>query len=245
MWCQGRDHLLGQLLWTVSGAGGGLAFYISDGTSYVLSPAIPPERVWDGAWHYAVGTRERVRLYLDGAQVGAGVAAELQIRYGLASTTPLIGGYLGSCQLPFSGDIDEVRVSNEALDPAWIAAFAASGPGANAPATPPPPLTPDAAASGGVQRTPAPPGPRCLTIAIKTHRMRAHHLTRIRATVRRDGRPAARIRVIAKGAGARAAARTNTKGRVLLELRPRRPGIVRLRLIGRTACNAARLRVAR
>jgi hypothetical protein len=81
-----------------------------------------------------------VRFYVDGAQVGAGVAADLQIRYGLASTTPLIGGYLGSCQLPFSGDIDDVRVSNEALDPAWIAGFAASGPSATAsPATPPPP----------------------------------------------------------------------------------------------------------
>jgi hypothetical protein len=231
-----------------SGPEGGLAFYISDGTNYVLSPAIPTEGVWDGAWHYAVGTYdgERVRLYIDGAEMGAGVAVNLQIRYGLASTTPLIGGYLGSCQLPFSGDIDDVRVWNEALDPAWIAGFAARGPDATAPATPPPPLTPDPAASGGVYPIPPEARPKqCLTIAISTHRLRAHRLTRVRATVRRNGRPAGRIGVTAKGAGARAAARTDTHGRVLLKLRPRRPGIVRLRLNGRAACSTPRLRVAR
>jgi concanavalin A-like lectin/glucanase superfamily protein len=32
-----------------SGPGGGLAFYAADDTDYVLSPAIPAERVWDGA----------------------------------------------------------------------------------------------------------------------------------------------------------------------------------------------------
>lgn len=235
-----------------SGPAGGLAFYISDGNSYVLSPAIPTGGIWDGAWHYAVGTYDgqHVRLYVDGAQVGAGIAVDVQIGYGLASTAPLIGDYRGSCALPFSGDIDEVRVWNEALDPAWIAGFAASGPDATGPAAPPPPLTPDAAAGGGVYSIPpdarTPSSRRCLTIAISAHRIRAHRLSRIRATVRRDGRPAARIGVMAKGAGARATARTNTKGRVLLKLRPRRPGIVHLvQLTGRTACSAPRLRVAR
>ncbi len=237
-----------------SGFGGGLAFYVSTGGRYVLSPALSAGGIWDGRWHYAVGTYDgvRVRLYVDGAQVGAGIPVDLQIRYGLESTTPLIGGYLGSCGLPFSGDIDDVRISNEPLDPAWIAGFAAGGPDATAPATPPPPIAPDPGARGGVypippdQRQPSKSKPkRCFTIAVSTARLRARRWTTIRATVRRDGRPIGRIRIVSDGAGVRVTARTRGNGRALLKLRPRRKGVVRLLLPGRAQCAVPRLTVAR
>jgi hypothetical protein len=220
----------------------------------VLSPAISAHGIWDGRWHYGVGTYDgaRVRLYVDGAQVGAGVPVDLNIRYGLESTTPLIGGYLGSCELPFSGDIDDVRVWNEPLDPARIAGFAAGGPDAAAGATPAPPVAPDPGARGGVytippdQRLPAATQPkRCFTITVSSARLQALHSTTVRATVRRSGRPVARVRVVSNGAGARATARTRANGRALLKLRPRRRGVVRLALPGRAVCATPRLRVAR
>jgi Concanavalin A-like lectin/glucanases superfamily len=155
-----------------SGAGGGLAFYVSDATRFVPSPAVAPAGIWDGRWHHAVGTFDgaHVRLYVDGAQVGAGIPVDLEIKYGLQSTMPLIGSYLGSCELPFSGDIDEVRVWNEALAPGQVAGYAAGGPDAVGPPLPPPAaVAPDPAAPGGVFLLPAgqAPGAPLSPVALK------------------------------------------------------------------------------
>ena len=66
-----------------------------------------------------------VRLYVDGAQVGAGTPASGPIAYGLANSNRLaIGNYAGNLPDPpecfentaFGADIDEVRVFNRALD---------------------------------------------------------------------------------------------------------------------------------
>jgi hypothetical protein len=95
-----------------SGPGGGMAFYVSDATHYVRSPEAPPDAVWDGAWHHVVGTYDgqRVRVAIDGAEVGDGSATTLQISYGTGSKGVYIGNYRGSCDRPFAGDIDGVRI---------------------------------------------------------------------------------------------------------------------------------------
>ena len=102
-----------------TGAGGGLAFYIYDGTSFFVSPAAAPG-IWDGSWHNAAGTFDgaKVRLYVDGKQVGSGtpVPAGTSIAYPLADGGGAIGDYSArECGLTFLGDIDTVRIWNSAL----------------------------------------------------------------------------------------------------------------------------------
>jgi beta-galactosidase len=75
--------------------------------------------VWDGNWHLVAGTYDgaSVRLYVDGAQIGAGTPTSLVIGYtGLDHTNFDIGAYRGStCTLGFKGAIDEIRLFNRAL----------------------------------------------------------------------------------------------------------------------------------
>ncbi len=112
-----------------TGPQGGAAFYIYNGISYVLSPAVPPSSVWDGNWHHLVGTFDgsAVHLFLDGVEVGSGTpTAGLQIGYNLPTSNDVsIGGYNpAACPLPFYGKIDEVRIWNQALTPAVISTLA-------------------------------------------------------------------------------------------------------------------------
>lgn len=101
-----------------TGPDGGLAFYISNGQKFTLSPDAGAG-IWDGNWHRATGTFDgsTVRLYVDGREVGSGSPTSLAIRYDRATSTDLtIGAYKGSCaDHDFSGDIDEVKVWNGAL----------------------------------------------------------------------------------------------------------------------------------
>jgi hypothetical protein len=92
-------------------AGRGIAFYVSDGGGYIVSPTGSPAQVWDGAWHHVAGTfdGQSVRLYLDGSQIGGGSPNHRPIQYGLQSRAPYIGTYVGGCLLGFTGDIDNVR----------------------------------------------------------------------------------------------------------------------------------------
>jgi hypothetical protein len=110
-----------------TGFGGGLAFYISDGVNFALSPEAPPT-VWNGKWHFVVGTFDgsMLRLFVDGVQVGSGTPTSLAIAYGLASASPFIGAYRGSCDLTFRGDIGQVSVWNGALSNTTILQAAAA-----------------------------------------------------------------------------------------------------------------------
>jgi hypothetical protein len=115
-----------------TGAAGGLSFYISDGSQYTLSPDAGPG-IWDGKWHHVAGTfgawdGARVRLYVDGKQVGTGTPSPVRLRYGLPDGDELhIGTYRGTCGGPygFVGDIDAVRLWGQALPAGDIAKLAA------------------------------------------------------------------------------------------------------------------------
>src|SRR5204862_199198 len=52
---------------------GGVCFYISTSSGYHRSPDAGPG-IWDGEWHYVVGTYDgsAVRLFVDGSEVGHG-----------------------------------------------------------------------------------------------------------------------------------------------------------------------------
>jgi hypothetical protein len=100
-----------------TGIGGGMAFYISDGVEFTVSPAAGTE-VWDGRWHFAAGTfdGETVRLYIDGVQVGSGSPTDLELGYGLPTTDDAgMGAYVGTCDLRMTGDLDEVQIWRRAL----------------------------------------------------------------------------------------------------------------------------------
>lgn len=106
-----------------TGFGGGMAFYISDGGAYTISPAASAA-IWDGRWHHVAGTFDgtTVGLFVDGRAVGTGTTASTGIGYDLPDgDAGYIGAYRGTCDLMMVGDIDEVRIWNRALPIAAIA----------------------------------------------------------------------------------------------------------------------------
>lgn len=110
-----------------TGPTGGLVFYVSTnaGTTYTLSPDAGPG-VWNGQWHLVTGTYDGTteRLYVDGAQVGNGIADSSAIGYGLPDSNDLYFGYYPACgnTRNFDGQIDEPKVWAGALTPAAVAA---------------------------------------------------------------------------------------------------------------------------
>ena len=99
---------------------GGLRFYVTtDPGSFVLSPA--DNTVFDGTWHHAVGTYSpadgKVRLYVDGSQVGSGGSAGNQIDYTrMPSSSDLhFGEWPTGCVPEYVGDIDEIQIYNVVL----------------------------------------------------------------------------------------------------------------------------------
>jgi hypothetical protein len=132
-----------------TGVGGGMAFYVFNGTSFKVSAAVGADRVWDGAWHHVAGVFDgkALRFYLDGHPVGEPVAAPPEIAYALSSPDAYIGTYEGTCTLPFRGDVDLVRLWNGPLAADFVgrlsdAALAPSG--TTPPASPSPGSVPTA-----------------------------------------------------------------------------------------------------
>ena len=112
-----------------TGPDGGAVFYIYNGSNYILSPSVPASSVWDGGWHHLMGTYDgsSVHLFLDGTEVGAGTpGGGGQIAYNLPTSNDLfIGNYApAGCALPFTGNIDEVRIWNQALSQPVISTLA-------------------------------------------------------------------------------------------------------------------------
>jgi Concanavalin A-like lectin/glucanases superfamily len=208
-----------------SGFDGGLAFYVSHGGGYAVSPDAVPSRVWDGGWHYAVGTYDgaSVRLYLDGVEVGSGTPASHNIGYGSTPAGIFIGTYSGSCSLPFTGDIDEVLIHDAALTAPQVSARARAAAGMPTP----PQIGPvkGAPVTGTV-------APGCLSVTVNPRRIVVKRRTKVLVSVRRGKAPAGRRRVAVQGAGLNRVVRTGRKGRARLVVRASRHGRLRFKLIG-------------
>ena len=109
-------------LWA-RGSSRGIEFYISDGNAPArFSPAAPQAAVWDGNWHHVAGTYDgnKIRLYLDGVEIGDGTPETIQIGYGEVMTTTndlSLGRYdgPGTCKLSYTGLLDEVEIFDRAL----------------------------------------------------------------------------------------------------------------------------------
>ena len=230
-----------------SGAGGGLSFYVSGSGGYVTSPDVAPGEVWDGAWHHAVGTYdgEHVRLYLDGAEVGQGSATQLAIRYRLGSPGAFIGTYRGTCDQPFTGDLDEIAVRARALGAAEIAALPHEAGRRSAPPQLPPVKGPPAVGPSRPPAQPAPAPESCFEVRVSPGRVVVRRPTRLRIVVRRRGRAAAGVRVTVAGLGVHASARTRRRGRAHLVVRTRRSGRLRVTVRGQQRGCAVRLLAVR
>jgi len=235
---------------------GGMAFYVFDGSGYIVTATARPGDVWDGAWHHVTGTFDggELRLYVDGRPVGDAAVARTSIDYASTSASMAFGRYVGSCDLSYRGDLDLVRLSTGALTPAEVAASAQDALRPEGPlllnplpaAAPPtridasPPAGPPAVEPGAPQRA-------CgLRISRKRITVRRRTTVRVRVTLR--GEPVRAVRVVATRRGTTkplAAARTGASGRVRLVLRPRRTGRVKVSAAMTPSCPTGYIRVAK
>ena len=141
----------------------------------------------------------------------------------------------------------------DAVNGSYVARYGAAAPGSTAPSG-----TTGTAGSGAPAAgsgTPAAGAPAraskkgsaagCLTLTSNVKRVAKGKQTRLTATVRKGGRPAARVRVDISGAGvALRNKRTDSKGHARFVVRPRRTGSLRLRAVGqRPSCRAAKASV--
>jgi Concanavalin A-like lectin/glucanases superfamily len=243
----GRECLAGAYgLYT--GAAAGIAFYVFDGSGYVVSPVVSPEDIWDGAWHHVAGTFDgsAVRLYLDGRPVGSPIATGLQIDYSTTTTRTYFGRYAGDCELGFAGDLDQVRLWSQALDQNAVVA-AAAGAGVTAGTAPLAPAAPGTVLAGQPGSQVAARGTRLPSCRLRLARPRAG-LARatLRVRVTRSGKPWHKVRVIAQRSGRRGvlgSARTNRAGRALLRVRVQRSTRLRVSAKGHRICTPAYVRV--
>ena len=108
-------------LW--SGWHGGLAFYIWDGTVQRNSGYIASSEIWDGKWHHVAGTYDGTltKLFVDGKLQSEGSSVTGPVDYNTGNGNTTIGGYVGTCDLLFTGDIDEVHIWSQpiAMDQVW------------------------------------------------------------------------------------------------------------------------------
>lgn len=107
-----------------TGGHGGLQFYVSQhaAASYTTSPDAG-SRIWDGGWHFVVGTYDgsSVRLYVDGNEVGHGSPLSGSIEYHYSDSDLFIGHYNQCPALNFDGLIDEIQVLNRAMTSVQVA----------------------------------------------------------------------------------------------------------------------------
>ncbi|MBI5386505.1 MAG: hypothetical protein HZA90_17690 [Verrucomicrobia bacterium] len=107
-------------LYTTSG--GQLGFYIErTGTAGIARSGLAPLTIWDGRFHFVVGTYDntQVRLYVDGVEIGTGQTASGAPAYSSSffNGDVFIGTYepFSSGEHPFHGIVDEVCLWDRAL----------------------------------------------------------------------------------------------------------------------------------
>jgi len=226
-----------------TGAAGGIAFYVFDGTRYYLTPTANVGDVWDGGWHSVAGTYDgrTLRLYVDGRQVGDPFAAPSRIDYSNTSDSAAIGYYAGGCNLAFRGDLDLVQLSSEAKTQQQLLDDSRT------PAAPPgQPVTPLTPAAPGTT-LPGPPGsskpnpkpkPSCAVTLSRT-RIVVRKRTVVRAHV-----GLRKVILTARSRGKRIArARTSKAGSARLVIKAPRTGTITVGVAGHATCGVARLRV--
>jgi hypothetical protein len=101
-------------IWTASS--GGIEFYVWNGHDLVRAGGTA-NGVWDGRWHNVTATYDgtSARLFLDGKNLGEPPGSPDPIQYDQPDGTATLGGYRGSCDLLFSGDIDQVMMFDKVL----------------------------------------------------------------------------------------------------------------------------------
>ena len=160
-----------------TGADGGIAVYVFDGSNYVVSATARAADVWNGSWHHVAGTFDgrALRLYLDGRPVGTPMSAPLRIDYRSTSQHASLGQYVGGCDLSFRGDLDLVRLWSGVRSDTAIVEAASDTVGAAPGADPVPPAAPGTVI--------APPAPRGCVVRILRTRARAMRRTVVRLRV--------------------------------------------------------------
>ena len=205
-----------------TGEAGGAAFYVAGNGFFALSPQVSPSTIWDGRWHRLTGGYDgaRVRLFLDGVEVGSGTPGPTNIEYGLSSRAPFIGTYHSNCELPFIGDIDDVTIWRSALTTMQTMADAvapAATPGSG-------PIGRDPGQTGAIEATKGgrttPAG--CTSITVSRRTVRAARKTAIVVTVRHGSSRVQGARVVLKAHTLRVAARSDKRGRARFRVRPPR-----------------------
>ena len=110
-----------------TGPSGGLSFYANTSGGVVSSPSVNSSAIWDGFFHLVDGTYDgqTARLFVDGREVGSGTSGAGQIQYATAQNAGalLFGDFYNTTSSSnFVGSIDEIRIYNNALSAADIAA---------------------------------------------------------------------------------------------------------------------------
>jgi hypothetical protein len=227
---------------------GGLAFYIFDGERYLVSSSAGVADIWNGDWHSVAGVYDgaALRLFVDGRQIGKPMALppDTAIGYDGPAEQTYIGTYIGTCVLPFVGDLDSVRILGAAQTPGEVVAAAVD---AGVPVAADAGAEPLPAAAEPAIVTPAarPPSACTVTVSRKTIRVRRRSVIAVRAA--RNGRPLRRAHIAVRRAGqARilASTRTNATGRGQVALRISKIGRLRVSISGNASCSPAYIRVA-
>jgi Concanavalin A-like lectin/glucanases superfamily len=229
-----------------SGWSGGMAFYVSSTTHYVISPEVPASLVWDGNWHHVIGSYDgsRVRLSFDGSQVGGGTPTSLDIAYGVGSKGVYVGTYRGSCDLGFLGAIDDVSIWSD------VPPGATGGPVITpVPGTPTVVAVGGSSGGGGSTTQAKDPGTEasspagCLRVSLSRHTVPVKHRAVVVATVRRTTKRVAGVRVVVRGGGVNVGASTNRNGTATIVVRAHKRGRLTVRVRGQKAsCPAATVR---
>ncbi|MDX6719509.1 MAG: hypothetical protein QOJ63_1763 [Solirubrobacteraceae bacterium] len=227
-----------------TGPGGGIAFYVFDGERYYVSATASPADVWDNAWHTVSGTFDGtdVRVFVDGRAVGGAFATPTgtAIEYASMPDTTYVGTYVGTCELPFAGDIDVVRIWSTAQSPAAIAQAAGT-------VADKPPLVP-AAASKAIPAPVRTSPTTCSVQLLSKRRVTAGRGADVTVRAMIGATPLRDVRVSLTRAGQRrvlAAKRTNARGKAKLALKAQKAGRLRLGVASRPACVPAFVRVAK
>jgi hypothetical protein len=223
-----------------SGWSGGMGFYVSGTSEYVISPEVSPAIVWDGGWHHVIGSYDgdRLRLWIDGSQVGTGTPATGPIVYA-GSGGIYVGTYRGSCDLGFSGAIDDATVWDDRP------AEAASGPVIDPVADAPTHIVIRSVNSGTAPGATAPPPKGCLRVSLNRHTIPIRRKTKLVATVRRGSERVAGARLVVSGKGVTTTGRrtTDRKGNTKLSVRARKAGRLHVTVRGQKAgCSATTIR---